>query len=268
MLEKLATHDVQDVSVLFSLADKCVKAAEGHAWHSLAAQAAKGESKPSTGAQAQGGGSSNKKKKKAGGNQPLTGAPTAAATAAGGGRGGPRSDKRPRQPSNSDDGNTKCPVHNSTHHTASECREIKKLAEQFHEKMQQQRQDGMPSRQRDGKQKVDSHEEKDAEMEFQDVKRALKAVYGHSDSESSDNERHKTLHVMFRGSWAITSRRVVKTLRREIAAAAPKAAPHRKWVENPIGFDASDCPKSMADAGQLPLLVSPTISNVAKPLRH
>jgi hypothetical protein len=34
MLEKLATHDVQDASGLFSLADKCAKAAEGHAWHS------------------------------------------------------------------------------------------------------------------------------------------------------------------------------------------------------------------------------------------
>jgi hypothetical protein len=33
-------------------------------------------------------------------------------------------------------------------------------------------------------------------------------------------------------------------------------------VETPIGFNSSDCPKSMAGAGQLPLLVSPTISNV------
>jgi hypothetical protein len=33
MLEKLATHDVQDVSTLFSLVDKCAKAAEGRAWH-------------------------------------------------------------------------------------------------------------------------------------------------------------------------------------------------------------------------------------------
>jgi hypothetical protein len=71
------------------------------------------------------------------------------------------------------------------------------------------------------------------------------------------------LHVMFRGSWGIMSRRVVKTLRREVAAAAvPKAAPHRKWVETPIGFDSSDYPKSMADVGQLPLLVSLTIFNV------
>jgi hypothetical protein len=33
-------------------------------------------------------------------------------------------------------------------------------------------------------------------------------------------------------------------------------------VENPIGFDSSNCPKSMAGVGQLLLLVSPTISNV------
>jgi hypothetical protein len=114
------------------------------------------------------------------------------------------------------------------------------------------------------KQKVDSQEEKDTEMEFQDAKRALKAIYGHSDSESSDNERRKTLHIMFGGSWAIMSRRVIKTLCWEIAALAPtlKAAPHRKCVETPILFDASDYPKSMASAGQLLLLVSPTISNV------
>jgi hypothetical protein len=94
----------------------------------------------------------------------------------------------------------------------------------------QQRPDGAPSRQQEGKQKVDAQEQKDAEMEFTDAKRALKAVYGHSDSESSDNERRKTLHVMFGGSWTITSRRVVKTLCQGVAAAAPapKVAPHRK----------------------------------------
>jgi hypothetical protein len=131
MLEKLATHDNQDVSMLFSLVDKCVRATEGHAWHSPAAQAVKEQSKPNAGTQAQGGGNGNdndnkKKQKKAGGNQPLAGAPTAAAAAAavGGGRGGPRGDKIPRQLSNSDDGSTKCPVHNPTHHSVSECQEI------------------------------------------------------------------------------------------------------------------------------------------------
>jgi hypothetical protein len=40
------------------------------------------------------------------------------------------------------------------------------------------------------------------------------------------------------------------------------AAPHHRWMEMSISFDASDCPKSMAGAGQLPLLVSPTIVNI------
>jgi hypothetical protein len=33
-------------------------------------------------------------------------------------------------------------------------------------------------------------------------------------------------------------------------------------METSISLDASDCPKSMAGAGQLPLLVSPTITNI------
>ena len=34
MLEKLATRDVETVTTLFALADKCARAAEGRAWHS------------------------------------------------------------------------------------------------------------------------------------------------------------------------------------------------------------------------------------------
>ncbi len=34
MLEKLATHDVETVTMLFALADKCARATEGRAWHS------------------------------------------------------------------------------------------------------------------------------------------------------------------------------------------------------------------------------------------
>jgi hypothetical protein len=101
-------------------------------------------------------------------------------------------------------------------------------------------------------------------MEFHDARRVLKAIYGHCDSESSDNEHCKMLHVMFGGSWDITSRRIIKTLRREIVAVAPalKIAPHPKWVETLIGFDTSDCPKGMVGARQLLLLVSLTIANV------
>jgi hypothetical protein len=98
MLEKLTTDDIQDVSALFSLADKCTKAAEGRAWHSPVAQVVKRESKPNAGTQAQGSDNdNNNNNKKAGGNQPLARAPTATATATavGGGHGGPRGDKRP-----------------------------------------------------------------------------------------------------------------------------------------------------------------------------
>jgi hypothetical protein len=49
MLEKLTTHDIQDVSALFSLKDGYAKAAEGHTWHSPVTQAVKGESKPNVG---------------------------------------------------------------------------------------------------------------------------------------------------------------------------------------------------------------------------
>jgi hypothetical protein len=34
MLEKLATHDMETLSTLFALADKCARAAEGRPWHS------------------------------------------------------------------------------------------------------------------------------------------------------------------------------------------------------------------------------------------
>jgi hypothetical protein len=52
MLEKLVTHDVQDNSVLFSLADKCAKVAEGRAWHSHPAPEAGKACKPDANAAA------------------------------------------------------------------------------------------------------------------------------------------------------------------------------------------------------------------------
>jgi hypothetical protein len=58
-------------------------------------------------------------------------------------------------------------------------------------------------------------------MELQNTKRAPKVIYDHSDSESSNNEHPKQLHVMYGDSWDIMSRRVIKTLRRAVAAAAP-----------------------------------------------
>jgi hypothetical protein len=79
MLEKLATHDVETVTTLFALADKCARAAEGHAWHSAPQTGVTqmGGSGPAT----QGG---SKKKKKNHGHERLQSAATVAAAATGG----------------------------------------------------------------------------------------------------------------------------------------------------------------------------------------
>jgi hypothetical protein len=103
-------------------------------------------------------------------------------------------------------------VHNSMRHIIEECREIKKLTEQYRQQLKQLRDNGMPSCKWEGKQKVDPKEDKDDRLGFQKAKRDLKVIYGHSDSESSDNEHRKMLYVMFRGSWDITSHRIVKNL--------------------------------------------------------
>jgi hypothetical protein len=59
---------------------------------------------------------------------------------------------------------------------------------------------------------VDPEEDKDNRLGFQKARRNLKAVYGHFEFESSDNERRKVLYVMFRGSWDITSCRIIQNL--------------------------------------------------------
>jgi hypothetical protein len=86
MLEKLATHDVETVTTLFALADKCARAAEGRAWHSS----------PQTGvAQTCGSGAvarDDKKKKNRGLERPPSAAPIVAAAT--GGRS--ERNKRPR----------------------------------------------------------------------------------------------------------------------------------------------------------------------------
>jgi hypothetical protein len=88
MLEKLATHDVETVTTLFALADKCARAAEGRAWHSA----------PQTGATQTGGSGTvaqdgkNKKKKNCGHEKSSSAALVIAAAA----RGQNERNKRPR----------------------------------------------------------------------------------------------------------------------------------------------------------------------------
>jgi hypothetical protein len=123
MLEKLATRDVETVTTLFTLADKCARAAEGRAWHS--APQTRVAQTGSSGATTQGGG--KKKKKNRGHDRPQSGAPVA--TAAAGGQ--DDRNKRPRQ-QGSDSGS--CPVHPNSRHSTSECWEILKLAKRISER--------------------------------------------------------------------------------------------------------------------------------------
>jgi hypothetical protein len=91
MLEKLATHQVETVTTLFALADKCARVAEDRAWHS----ATQGGPVHTGGSSVTAPGSGkNENKKNRGMNKPQTGAPGAAAAAA---RGQNARGKRPRQ---------------------------------------------------------------------------------------------------------------------------------------------------------------------------
>jgi hypothetical protein len=148
MLEKLATHDVETVTTLFALADKCARAAEGHAWHST----------PHTGVAQMGGSGAiaqddkkKKKKKNRGSERPPSAAPVVAATT--GGRN--ERNKRPRpQKGNS----SSCPVHPNRRHSVAECREIIELAKCVSERREQTSKDSSPPRRRPGKERVDSGE--------------------------------------------------------------------------------------------------------------
>jgi hypothetical protein len=69
---------------------------------------------------------------------------------------------------------------------------------------------------------------------------------------------------MYGGSWDITSKFIIKMLCWAVVAVAPvpRVAPHHKWMETSIGFDASNCSKNMAGDELLPLAVSPNIANI------
>jgi hypothetical protein len=137
MLEKLAMHDVETISTLFALANKCARAAEGRAWHSAPqiGAAQMGDS----GAIAQDG---KKKKKKNCGYEKTCSATLVVAVAIGG-RGDRK--KRPR-PQKGNSGS--CPVHPNGRHSATECREIIDLAKRVSARHEQSSGDGSPPHRR------------------------------------------------------------------------------------------------------------------------
>jgi hypothetical protein len=256
MLDKLATHDVETVTTLFAVADKCARAAEGRAWHSA----------PQTGVTQTGGSGAisqdgkKKKKKNRDHEKPQTATPIVAAATGG-------QSERNKHPRPLGGNNGTCPVHPNSRHSASECREIIKLVKRVSERREQSSKDGSPPRRRPGKERVDDGEVATGERElrYQSPKGDLKDVFtGDSDSDD-DDDRLKKLYVMYGESWELTSRRNVKSLRREVLLAVPgvpKAAPHQCWRSTTISFEASDCPENMAGAGVLPLITAPVIANM------
>jgi hypothetical protein len=251
MLEKLAMHDMETVPALFALADKCARAAEGRAWHSV----------PQTGVSRSDAVSRDDKKKKNRDYERLQAvAPTVTATA----RGRGECNKRLRpQGSN----NSLCPVHPNTHHGASECHEIIRLARHVSERCKQPSRGGTPPRHRPGKKRADNDEVTagDQELGYQSPEGDLKDVFARDSDSGDDSDRRKKLYVMYGGSWELTSRRNIKSLRREVLSVTPgvpKAAPHQGWRSTIISFRAPDCPNNMAGAGILPLITAPVIANM------
>jgi hypothetical protein len=112
------------------------------------------------------------------------------------------------------------------------CREIIKLAKHVSERREQASRDGSPPHRRPGKEKVDEGDAPAGEWDlgYQSPEGVLRDIFiGDSDS-GGESDRRKKLYVMYGGSWELTSRRNVKSLRREVLSAVlgvPKAAPHQ-----------------------------------------
>jgi hypothetical protein len=211
MLEKLATHDVETVTTLFALSDKCARAAEGRAWHSA----------PHTGVAQTGGsgvitqdGKNNNNKKNRGHKRPQSAAPVIAAVT----RGRNERNKRPR-PHGGNSGS--CPVHPNSRHSAAECREIIKLAKRISERREQTSKDGSPPRRRPGKERVDDDDVAAGERDlgYQSPEQVLKDIFTRDSDSGEDTDRRKKLYMMYDGSWELTSRRNVKSLCREVLSA-------------------------------------------------
>jgi hypothetical protein len=258
MLEKLATHDVDDVTTLLALADKCARAAEGRAWHSVpqVKVTKMGDSDVVT----QGGGRKKKRSKNHDHEKPRFTVSVAAATTEGQGERGKR--RRPKGYSGD-----MCLVHPKSRHRAADCHEIIKLARRVSERRELSLKDGTPPHHQPSQKRADEKTTATVgpDLGYQSPEGCLKDV-SPGDSDSNDGgDRRKKLYVMYDGSWELTSRRSVKSLRREVLSAVPgvpKTAPHQWWRSTTISFGAFDCPDNMAGAGVLPLITAPVVANM------
>jgi hypothetical protein len=124
-----------------------------------------------------------------------------------------------------------------------------------------------PPRRRPSKEKVDEGDVAAGEWDlgYQSPKQVLKDILTEDSDSGDDNDHRKKLYMMYGGSWELTSRRNVKSLRREVLSTipgVPKVAPHQRWRSTTISFGASDCPENMVGASILPLITAPVIANM------
>jgi hypothetical protein len=129
--------------------------------------------------------------------------------------------------------NGSCPVHPNSRHNATECREIIKLAKRVSEQREQTSKDGPPPCRRPGKERVDDDDVaiRERDLEYQSPEAVLKDVFTRDSDSGGESDCRKKLYVMYGGSWELTSRRNVKSLRREVLSATPgvtKATPHQR----------------------------------------
>ncbi|WVZ90160.1 hypothetical protein U9M48_036487 [Paspalum notatum var. saurae] len=124
-----------------------------------------------------------------------------------------------------------CKLHNSDSHDLKDCQIVKNIAE----------------RNRLSTSDDDNDKEGDA-TQFQTAKRVIAVIHNNVGSAAS--------------------RRTVKLLRRQVTAVAalPESRCPLKCASMPISFGPNDLPQNMAGAGELPLMVSPTIANAC--LKH
>jgi hypothetical protein len=158
-------------------------------------------------------------------------------------------------------------VHPNSRHSAAECREIIKLAKRINERREQSSKDGSPPGHRPGKERANNGDvaARERDLGYQSPEGVLKDVFTEGSDSGGESDRRKKLYVMYDESWELTSRRNLKSLRREVLSATPgvpKAAPHQRWRCTTISFGASDCPDNMTGAGILPLITAPVIANM------
>jgi hypothetical protein len=177
MLEKLATHDVETVTTLFALVDKCARAAEGRAWHS--APQTEVAHTGGSGAVSQDG---KKKKKNRGSERPPSAAPVIAAATGG-------QNERNKRPRLQRGNNGSCPVHPNSRHSTAECREIIELAKRVSERCEQTSRDGSPPHRRPGKERADSGEVAAGEpdLRYPSPEGVLKDVFIGDSNSGDDN---------------------------------------------------------------------------------